>query len=411
MSAVLPMPAEAPPRPDVSRVGAESHDGRAAVGPRPGWLRRLQHVLEPTLGDLEPAYRQRFLRADVDQAILGMTMITAPLVFFAFSDYLLLGAGPTLVTLTLVRLALLSLTLAVIWRLRGTHDVPGFDRVVAVWAVTGIVSAYAMNAIRPPTHTMILGIQALALLAMHLVIPSRLSTRLIMAICVITLTAAMQISGRREADLITATQIWATVILTNIMGLTLSSRHHSLRRQQFLARLELERARDELQVIATTDALTGLLTRRSFLELAEQDLAQARRYDRPLSLLAIDLDHFKQVNDRHGHAAGDIVLIAVAQVLRDQTRQHDRVGRIGGEELAVVLPETGLEAARQLAQRIRAHVSALRPEADGFEISVTASLGVAEARADDSSILELLKRADRALYRAKEQGRNRVAAA
>jgi diguanylate cyclase (GGDEF)-like protein len=117
------------------------------------------------------------------------------------------------------------------------------------------------------------------------------------------------------------------------------------------------------------------------------------------------------VNDRYGHSAGDGVLIAVADVLREQARQHDLVGRMGGEEFAIVLPETGLEAAHALAQRIRERVSELLPVVDGVAIPVTISLGVAEASPGDGTIQEPLKRADRALYRAKDNGRDRVAAA
>jgi diguanylate cyclase (GGDEF)-like protein len=232
-----------------------------------------------------------------------------------------------------------------------------------------------------------------------------------MATFVLVMSAAMYLSGRRVADPSTALQVWSTILLTNAMGVAISSRFYTLRRQQFLGRVELERTRDNLHAIATTDDLTGLLNRRHLLELGQQDLARARRYQRPLSVLALDLDHFKQVNDRYGHAAGDAVLIAVADALRAQTRQHDLVGRIGGEELAVILPETSVEAAERLAQRIRVHVANLRPSTDGVTMHVTVSLGVAQALADDASIHDVLKRADRALYRAKDQGRDRVVAA
>jgi two-component system, cell cycle response regulator len=184
-----------------------------------------------------------------------------------------------------------------------------------------------------------------------------------------------------------------------------------MRRQQFLARIHLERSHDNLHAIATTDALTGLLTRRRFLEVGADELERARRYSRPFSLIAIDLDHFKQVNDRYGHAAGDAVLAGVAAVLREQTRQHDLVGRIGGEEIAIALPETGLETARLVAERIRSRVSALVPTADGIKIPVSASFGVAVAGPSDTSVMEMLKRADQALYRAKRFGRDRVEAA
>jgi diguanylate cyclase (GGDEF)-like protein len=383
--------------------------GEARSRVRPG--ERVLDLVERPLGDLEPAYRQHFLQADVEQAILGMSMMAIPMVLFAFCDYLLVGASQMLALLTFVRLLFLALSLGAIWRLRRASTAQEYDRAINIWAVLAIVTAFTLNAIRPPSYTLQLGIQTLALMTIYLVIPSRLSTRLTMAAIVLVMVAAMQLSGRRQVDLATTTLIWSTVSLTILIGLTLSARFQSSRRRQFLDRLEIERTRDELHAIASTDALTGLLSRRRLLELAEQDLGRALRYQRRLSLIAIDLDHFKQVNDRYGHSAGDGVLIAVADVLREQARQHDLVGRMGGEEFAIVLPETGLEAAHALAQRIRERVSELLPVVDGVAIPVTISLGVAEASPGDGTIQEPLKRADRALYRAKDNGRDRVAAA
>jgi diguanylate cyclase (GGDEF)-like protein len=284
------------------------------------------------------------------------------------------------------------------------------DRVLLLWSLVGITSVYVMNAIRPASNTLQLGIQALTLLAVYLVVPNTLPSRLCMAVFVTVFAGAMFLSGHRQSDPYSTMQIWATIILTNLMGVAISARFYTLRRQQFLGRVELERTRDNLQTIAATDGLTGLLSRRRLLELGEQNLARAQRYERPLSVLALDLDHFKQVNDRFGHAAGDVVLVAVAEALRAQTRKHDFVGRTGGEELAVILPETGLEAAERLAQRIRIRIRELRPTLDGNEMSVTVSLGAAQASPTDHSIHDLLKRADRALYSAKEHGRDCVVA-
>jgi diguanylate cyclase (GGDEF)-like protein len=332
-------------------------------------------------------------------------------VCFALADFVLVGFGGAFALLVLIRASILVGSLLTIRLLRRIRHPADLDRLLLVWTMAGIFSVFLMNTIRPPGHTPQLAIQALTLLAVYLVIPNRLSTRLIMAGFVTVMTTVMHLAGLRQADPFTAVLVWATVMMTNLMGVAISARFYTLRREQFRGRVELERVRDDLQIIATTDALTGLLSRRRFLELAERDLARARRYGRRLSLLAIDLDHFKQVNDRYGHAAGDAVLIAVAQALIEQTREHDLVGRLGGEELALVLPETGLEAAQQLAQRIRAHIRSLMPESDGVRIPITVSLGVAEARPDDLSVQALLKRADRALYQAKEYGRDRVVAA
>ncbi|MFA5530739.1 MAG: diguanylate cyclase [Thiohalomonadaceae bacterium] len=164
----------------------------------------------------------------------------------------------------------------------------------------------------------------------------------------------------------------------------------------------------KLEREAHTDALTGCANRRYFLEQFGHELARARRYSHELSLLMLDLDHFKQVNDRYGHQVGDLALKMVVQVCRTALREEDIIGRIGGEEFAILLPETGLARAQEAAERVRAALAAADiPAADG-PIHVTTSIGVTTLRSEGESIDTLLGHADRALYAAKADGRNRV---
>lgn len=180
------------------------------------------------------------------------------------------------------------------------------------------------------------------------------------------------------------------------------------RRQIYLARQQLQEANAQLHEIAIRDYLTGCFNRRHFYTLAEPELARARRHDTALSLLIFDLDHFKQVNDTHGHACGDALLCQTVEVIQGRLRISDTLARIGGEEFVVLLPETELEQARLLAERLRQAMAEHHFEHAGQRIAVTASWGVAAARPDDTDIDMLLDRADRALYMAKKDGRNRV---
>ena len=163
--------------------------------------------------------------------------------------------------------------------------------------------------------------------------------------------------------------------------------------------------RSALEQLATTDVLTGALNRRRFLELAEQELARAARYRHPLCLAMLDLDHFKSINDRFGHAAGDEALRAVTDVVRSGLRTVDLLGRYGGEELMVALPETGRDAAIVALERIRTEVSLLRLRS--VDATVCVSGGLVEML-DGESLEAGLRRADAALYEAKRAGRNRV---
>jgi two-component system cell cycle response regulator len=164
----------------------------------------------------------------------------------------------------------------------------------------------------------------------------------------------------------------------------------------------------DTQRLAATDALTGLMNRRAFLAALEREHSRASRHALPLSLLMIDVDHFKRVNDTHGHDAGDAVLRAVAAALTRGARRSDLVARWGGEEFVAALPQTAEVGGRVAAERLRRTVAEVRhPMKGGEPLIVTVSLGLASAL-KPATIEELLARADRALYAAKERGRNRV---
>jgi diguanylate cyclase (GGDEF)-like protein len=176
-------------------------------------------------------------------------------------------------------------------------------------------------------------------------------------------------------------------------------------------RRQIERQRRELERLATTDVLTGVFNRRVLLERLELELRRCRRYGTRLCVLLLDLDHFKRINDAHGHLAGDAVLVAVGQLLRTRVRGTDVAGRYGGEEFGVLLPETDLEAGRELAERLRHHLAAEVFTSAGNSFRVTCSIGVAHFMEAKQKATDLLQAADEALYRAKEQGRDRVCVA
>jgi diguanylate cyclase (GGDEF)-like protein/PAS domain S-box-containing protein len=167
----------------------------------------------------------------------------------------------------------------------------------------------------------------------------------------------------------------------------------------------------ELQRQAHLDYLTGLANRRSFMGRSEIELSRARRYDNSISVLMLDIDHFKQINDTYGHQSGDLVLKSVANTFQEVLRSVDIIGRLGGEEFAVVLPETGIAKATEVAERLREKMSAGEVALpDGMNIRFTVSIGIAALIDKNSNITMLLNDADKALYRAKQAGRNRVCA-
>ena len=164
----------------------------------------------------------------------------------------------------------------------------------------------------------------------------------------------------------------------------------------------------ELRQVATKDSLTGALRRRTFYERASGQVEQARRYARSLSFVSLDIDHFKAINDRFGHQAGDAILQEVGKLVRTEIRAVDLFARVGGEEFILALPETDAQAAAILAERLRLILETACVNRENPALCVTASFGVAEFRAEDRTVDDVLKRADEALYQAKAAGRNRV---
>jgi len=161
----------------------------------------------------------------------------------------------------------------------------------------------------------------------------------------------------------------------------------------------------QVRQLATVDGLTGLNNRRQFFDLATERLAGARAHGRPLAAIMLDIDHFKQINDDHGHQVGDEVLREVSARLRRHLRDTDILGRYGGEEFAIVVSDRDPAA---VAERLRSCVAGASVETAAGPLWVTTSAGVSDLRADDTGLEDLLVRADAALYRAKQAGRNRV---
>jgi diguanylate cyclase (GGDEF)-like protein len=183
-------------------------------------------------------------------------------------------------------------------------------------------------------------------------------------------------------------------------------------RQLEAALREAEQLKRRYEQLSNIDELTALHNRRFFFPAAEAVVAQAARYGHPFSLILVDVDRFKQINDRHGHAAGDMVLKDIATALKARTREVDIIARFGGEEFVVAMPSTEVRGACGLAERIRAAVSETRWSTDTGQLTATISVGVAhlgDRPAGTRDVLEsMLREADRAMYEAKAMGRDRV---
>ena len=167
-------------------------------------------------------------------------------------------------------------------------------------------------------------------------------------------------------------------------------------------------AKKHAEELANKDALTSLNNRRAFFDLGNQVFKQAVRFQRPVSVIMIDVDHFKNINDNYGHSAGDHVLRVISKLLQKTIREIDILARIGGEEFALILPETNIDDAHQLAERIRQRISDEKIKYKDEVLSITSSLGISSCTVKHQSLEDMLIKADDALYIAKKKGRNQV---
>lgn len=361
------------------------------------------------------------------RAFLFALYVTAPLYFsFVISDYLELGISPAFWLNFSLRLgvALLCLGLALDLRRRP----PSTERVYH-WSLGFFLTVFTFSLLIYPVsqrdfHEIYPGVLVMMVGAFFFV-PSRLRYRVTASAYAILGTAVEAIFFYPPSSHdIPLAIIFSLVILA--FGVLASRQHERLRRQWFadaernrelsaLLRQEVairHQLVEEATRQARTDELTGLPNRRCFFEQARREIQRSKRYGQWVGLLMFDLDYFKRINDENGHAVGDEVLRETARRCRQLLRSNDLSARIGGEEFAVLLPETGLGGALVFAERLRHTIAGEPIDVDGMPFSLTVTVGVAALGPDERVTLDaFLGCADQALYRGKAQGRNQVVAA
>jgi len=203
-----------------------------------------------------------------------------------------------------------------------------------------------------------------------------------------------------------------SLVFINAVALIISHHLFSYRRKQYATQVAEERTKEELRMVASHDSMTGILNHRAFFEQGERELRRYERYGKVFSLIEIDIDDFKGINDTFGHAEGDNVLLKLVAMVSAHIRQSDVFGRTGGDEFCVLLIETNKSDALDIAERIRTTCCDCQLNAaSGAPMHFTVSLGLVESCKDDAGIGQMYSRADAAMYTAKRKGHNRVCSA
>lgn len=370
--------------------------------------------------DLEALYRAR----QNEQALSGtrvlMLMAAASLVLFSVWDHFY---DPGSLSQTLPVRALGTAIILVLWS--GTHHKQLKGRLS--WFLFGntvtCTTIVAWVLVIVP-HGMLAGLPNFFFVPLSFVFLPNYRAVALNCLVLMIIVNAVQLADYTDRIAVINTNIFLSAMcaVTGLFAWVNEARN----RQMFRLENQLER-------LATTDSLSGAFNRRHFTQCAEIEIARARRYEHPLSLLLLDIDHFKSINDNYGHHVGDEAIRAVADTCRAALRSSDYLGRMGGEEFAILLPETNLSDAGQLAERLRENLAQMKIPVKssqvelgqvavgqveaGIEdlnnnpsaqISMTASIGVSLWHGNGDSLEALLQRADTCLYEAKDQGRNQV---
>lgn len=369
---------------------------------------KIEQALEPRLdARLEDAYRQHYLRTDsLTAKILAFFWLFFSLLFI-YADYALLGSGQQFIRAVAVRGVLILFVLLYIAGLNGTATPAQYDRwTLAVWLAASSCVLYIQAFLRPASYFNYYAVDILIVMSMLVVTPGTFWNRIIPALYYTAGHFAIYFCIKTAQPAASVLSFVASFLIVNVAGVYISAQYYSFRRREYLARHQDAAVRVKLAELASVDELTGALNRRGFFAQAEEEFARHAARNQPFTVLAIDVDHFKVINDTFGHHCGDLVLKELCRYVRQSIRECDCFGRMGGEEFALTLPYTDGEQAVAIAERLRC--SCPRLSAEGSEIAFTVSIGVAQARPEDDSVFEVQRRADAALYRAKAEGRDLV---
>jgi len=360
------------------------------------------------LRDLEGDYRVFNLQIDKAQIILSMIIASISIFGLLMVDMVLFKNQPGMFQwMVIYRGGFILLTVLVILVLAKINKVRIFDRLILGWLALTIIFLLATNFTRPGNY-LATPFDIIIVFAIYVLSPLKLQTNSLLALGFSVGTLYIDLFMKTGVDPVALNVAIGAQVVVQVLGLGSALQIQTYRRKSFKAYIEEKDAKEMVAYLANIDPLTKSLTRRHFFNIAESEFMRFTRYRRPLSVLVIDADSFKEINDTHGHHAGDIVLRSLSLVALEQKRAQDTFGRLGGEEFGLILPETGLEQAKIVADRIQTAWEKTPSIMDGMLIHSTVSVGVAEAGVDDKTFDDVLRRADLRMYKAKEQGRNQV---
>ena len=371
-------------------------------------LQRFLRQFLLDLGESEGEYRTFHLKDDIRQSSFYIVIGTVSVLSTLASDAALYKNQPDLflwMMLSRVGFAIVSILVIIsIWR---TADVNVYDWLMMGWLFFVIVFLLLFNFTRP-ANFLTTAYDVILPLAIYIVSPLKIFHSFALALGFSTGILYIDYFYKTGIDPATLNMVLVSQIIVHIIGLTSSVQIQSYRRKSYRAYIQEKDAKEMVAYLANIDPLTKSMTRHHFFSIAETEFLRYSRYRHQFSILVLDADQFKNINDTFGHYVGDLVLRSLSLVILEQKRTQDTFGRLGGEEFGLLLPETNLDQAKVVAERIQMTWAQTPCQVEGKVIHSTVSIGVTEVNDQDQWFEEVLRRADRMMYKAKEVGRNTV---
>lgn len=374
-----------------------------------GMLNRILSQFLVDLGEMEGDYRVFYLKDDIAYGSLYISIaILGTVGMFTLDGLLYPDRSQLDLWLILLRGGYIIVSILLIKAIRKAGKVRVYDRLVLTWILITIFFLLVLKFTRPSQF--LSPAFYIVPIAIYVFSPFKIIHNVSLGLVFSVGTLFIDYFYWSGIDALVLNTVITSQLVGHVVGFVAGLQIQSYRRKSFKAYMREKDAKEMVAYMANIDPLTKSLTRRHFFNIAESEFLRFRRYRRKLSMLVLDADHFKNINDTYGHYAGDLVLRNLSLVTMEQKRTQDTFGRLGGEEFGLLLPETNLEQAKIVAERIQKAWQQTPCPVDDKVIHSTVSIGIAEASPEDTSFEDVLRRADRMMYKAKEGGRNKIAA-
>jgi len=326
----------------------------------------------------------------------------------AYGDYLNFGFSPIFYAVISARVAFLAFSAMTLIVLKHIKTVKQHNYLVFIWSAFYIMLSIYINASRSLTNINFSYIDTLIVLAFFLILPTNVYIKGLLASILTIGDLVVILFFKNPISDLSLNTIGLSYLVANVLGLFIANRLQQFRQKHYHVLLKEQNLREELEKVAFIDCLTGALNRRKFFQLGSLEFDKFLRYKITFSVMMLDLDFFKHLNDEFGHAAGDHYLKEFTSIISENKRSSDVLGRLGGEEFALILPETNLNSALEMAERLRCLCDEKKVYFNKQVMHTTVSIGITKVWERDQTLQDVLNRADEALYYAKENGRNQV---